>query len=48
MSLVRSPITLPPVVDVGLEIFRGRLQVGMAELGLEVVEGDAEVEGPTA
>ena len=39
-------VTLPPVVDVGLQVDRGRLQVGMTELSLEVVEGYAHVEGP--
>ena len=38
-------VTLPPMVDVGLEIDRGCLQVGVAELSLEVVEGYAHIEG---
>lgn len=33
------------MIDVGLQIDRGRFQVGVAELSLEVVEGYAEVEG---
>ena len=34
------------MIDVGLEIDRGRLQIGVPQLSLEVVEGYAEVEGP--
>ncbi len=44
-SDLKPLVTLPPVVDVGLEIDRGRLQVGMPQLSLEVVERNAEVEG---
>jgi len=39
-------VTLPPVVDIGLDIDRDRLQVGMPQLSLNVVERDAEVDGP--
>jgi len=46
LSDLETLVALPPVVDVDLEIDRSRLQIGMAELSLEVVEGYAEVEGP--
>ena len=45
-SDLESLVTLPPMVDVGLEIYRRRLKVGVAELGLEVVEGNAHIKGP--
>jgi len=45
-SYVKTPVALTPVVDVGFQIDRGRLQVGVAELGLEIVEGYAHVKRP--
>ncbi len=43
-SDIETLVTLPPVVDIGLKIDRGRLQVGMTELGLEVVQWDTAIQ----
>lgn len=50
MELVLSDleplVALPPVVDIDVQINLGRLQIGMLQLSLEVLEGYAQVEVP--
>jgi hypothetical protein len=46
LSDLEPLVTLPPVVDIDVQINLGRLQIGMLQLSLEVLEGYAQVEVP--